>query len=90
MTEPSTKKRKLDVVAGAEETNGTGVGGSRVLLVTDISFSVPQRKKFSIGIFREGVQILAGQGGEGAKVEAEIRFKDISKFPSLPRYEDRL
>lgn len=83
VAEPSTKKRKLDVVAKAEESNGAvvGVNGNQVLLVTDISFSIPQRKKFSIGIFREGIQILAGQGGEGAKVEAEIKFKDISKFP---------
>lgn len=76
--EPSTKKRKLDVVADVKTENGVGAGawdGGPVLTVEGVSFSVPARKKFTLQLFNGGIKAVSAAGDS-----FELLYKDIREF----------
>jgi len=75
----ATKKRKLDpkTVVGKDDSED---GASELLLrVPDISFSLPQRKKFTLQITTTSLQIESA-----TTQESELLFKDISYITCLP------
>ncbi|KAI5780239.1 hypothetical protein DFH27DRAFT_592895 [Peziza echinospora] len=77
-----TVKKKQNVITGAG-AGGAVVGGEPLLTVTDISFSIPQRKKFTLEVTAEGV-LAVTNGAEGRKVEWCVRWRDIKTTILLP------
>jgi len=79
----ATKKRKLDpkTVVGKDDNNDDNDNGVSELLlrVPDISFSLPQRKKFTLQITTTSLQIESA-----TTQESELFFKDISYITCLP------
>jgi hypothetical protein len=92
LAEPTAKKRKLD---GSNESVSSSPAASAsappkpsaddaVLVLEAISFSVPQRKKFSLVISKSGLSAVTAAGA----VEFGVIFDNIGSFatyPSLPR-----
>lgn len=61
--EPSVKKRKVSNDVSADEAEAPTFAGKEVLLVNEISFSVPQRKKFTLALTEGGMSAIGAASG---------------------------
>ena len=86
--EPAAKKRRLEDNDGAQ--NGAALGGSLVSSATKawrtypgVSFSIPQRKKFTLELVDKKDGGIRAIGANGS-VEFSIAWKDVDQVFCLP------
>ncbi|KAK7550861.1 negative regulator of DNA transposition [Phyllosticta citricarpa] len=90
--EPAAKKRKLDEQQQqqAARANGAGAGSwadanaPADLTVSDVSFSVPARKKFQLEVVGKGHGAGIRAVGAGGAVEFGVGFADVDQIFCLP------
>lgn len=78
--EPSVKKRKVSNDVSADEAEAPTFGGKEVLLVKEISFSVPQRKKFTLALTEGGMSAVGASG----VTEFGVSWDNIKYVACLP------
>ncbi|KAI5837623.1 hypothetical protein DFP73DRAFT_600912 [Morchella snyderi] len=79
--EPSVKKRKVSNDVSADEAEAPTFTGKEVLLVKEISFSVPQRKKFTLALTEGG---MSATGAVSGVTEFGVSWDNIKYVSCLP------